>query len=143
LSLASSILLSDQRARRWRIQKQQEEDAMLNGLQFVLAHVSDLATARAFYTETLGLTVAAEQPGFVQFAQPGGKGAWFALSESADARPFSDPELWWYVDDADAVSAQLAQRGVAIVEQPHDMPFGRVFTIHDPAGAAIYMLEPR
>ena len=78
-----------------------------NGLQFVLAHVADLATARAFYTEKLGLTVAAEQPGFVQFAQPGGKGAWFALSESADARPFSDPEFWWYVDDADSACADL------------------------------------
>jgi len=41
---------------------------MLNGLQFVLAHVTDLASARAFYAEKLGLTVAAEQPGFVQFA---------------------------------------------------------------------------
>jgi predicted enzyme related to lactoylglutathione lyase len=114
-----------------------------NGLQFVLAHVSDLATARAFYTENLGLTVAAEQPGFVQFAQPGGKGAHFALSEDATAHAFSDPEFWWYVDDADAMCAQLAERGVEIGEQPHDMPFGRVFTIHDPAGNTIYMLQPR
>jgi predicted enzyme related to lactoylglutathione lyase len=116
---------------------------MLNGLQFVLAHVSDLTAARVFYTEKLGLSVAAEQPGFVQFAQPDGKGAWFALSESADARPFSDPELWWYVDDADAACADLSARSVEIAEQPHDMPFGRVFTIHDPAGNTIYMLELR
>jgi predicted enzyme related to lactoylglutathione lyase len=117
---------------------------MLNGLQFVLAHVSDLATARAFYTEKLGLTIEAEQPGFVQFAQLGGKGAWFALSaEDPDARPFSDPELWWYVDDADAACATLKERGVEIAEQPHDMPFGRVFTIHDPAGNTLYMLQPR
>jgi len=114
-----------------------------NGLQFVLAHVADLAAARAFYTEKLGLTVAAEQPGFVQFAQPGGKGAWFALSESANARTFSDPEFWWYVDDADVACADLNGRGVEIAEQPHDMPFGRVFTIHDPAGNILYMLEPR
>ena len=114
-----------------------------NGLQFVLAHVADLAMARAFYTEKLGLTIAAEQPGFVQFAQPGGKGAWFALSEDANARPFSDPEFWWYVADADSACADLNERGVEIVEQPHDMPFGRVFTIHDPAGNTIYMLELR
>jgi predicted enzyme related to lactoylglutathione lyase len=114
-----------------------------NGLQFVLAHVADLATARAFYTEKLGLTIAAEQPGFVQFAQPGGKGAWFALSEDANARTFSDPEFWWYVDDADSACADLNERGVEIVEQPHDMPFGRVFSIHDPAGNSIYVLELR
>jgi len=116
---------------------------MLNGLQFVLAHVADLTAARAFYIEKFGLTIQAEQPGFVQFAQPGGKGAWFALSESADARSFSDPEFWWYVGDADAVCAQLAERGVQIAEQPHDMPFGRVFSIHDPAGNTLYMLELR
>ena len=117
---------------------------LTNGLQFVLVHVTDLAAARAFYTEKLGLTVAAEQPGFVQFAQPGGIGAWFALSaEDPNARPFSDPELWWYVDDADTACATLKDRGVEIVEQPHDMPFGRVFTLHDPAGATLYMLEPR
>jgi predicted enzyme related to lactoylglutathione lyase len=116
---------------------------MLNGLQFVLAHVSDLAAARAFYTEKLGLTVEAEQPGFVQFAQPGGKGAWFALSESPNARPFSDPEFWWYVENADAACAEFAGRDVEIAEQPRDMPFGRVFAIHDPAGNTIYMLQPR
>ena len=116
---------------------------MLNGLRFVLAHVADLATARAFYTEKLGLTVELEQPGFVQFARPGGEGAWFALSEDANARAFSDPEFWWYVDDADGACAQLAERGVEIAEQPHDMPFGRVFSIHDPAGSALYMMEPR
>ena len=114
-----------------------------NGLQFVVAHVADLATARAFYTEKLGLTVEAEQPGFVQFAQPGSKGVSFALSEDAAARPYNDPELWWYVDDADAACADLAGRGVQIGEQPHDMPFGRVFTIHDPAGNTIYLLQPR
>jgi predicted enzyme related to lactoylglutathione lyase len=117
---------------------------LTNGLQFVLIHVADLDTARAFYIEKFGLTIQAEQPGFVQFAQPGGQGAWFALSaEDPNARSFSDPELWWYVDDADAACAQLAQRGVEIAEQPHDMPFGRVFTIHDPAGNTIYMLQPR
>ena len=88
-------------------------------------------------------TIAAEQPGFVQFAQPGGKGAWFALSESANARPFSDPEFWWYVNDADDACADLNERGVEIAEQPHDMPFGRVFSIHDPAGNTLYMLELR
>ena len=114
-----------------------------NGLQFVLAHVADLATARAFYTEKLGLTVAAEQPQLRPVAQPGGKGAGSPSASPPTRATFSDPEFWWYVDDADSACADLTERGVQIAEQPHDLPFGRVFSIHDPAGNTLYMLELR
>jgi len=32
-------------------------------------------------------------------------------------------------------------KGVTIVEPPHDMPFGRVFSIKDPTGGTLYMLQ--
>ena len=116
---------------------------MLTGLNFVIVHVPNLAEARAFYTEKLGLTVTAEQPGFVQFAQPGGSGATFALGEAAAATPAADPELWWYVDNADATYAALAKAGVTIAGEPKDEPFGRAFSIKDPAGNTVYLLQPR
>ena len=86
---------------------------MNNGLRFVVRHVTDIAAARAFYTEKLGLEVEVEQPGFVQFKALGG--APFAVSlESADPVAVELPggqsealELWWYVDDADASHAEL------------------------------------
>ncbi len=40
---------------------------MLQGLQFVMTHVPDLAAARDFYKDTLGFEVETEMPGFVQF----------------------------------------------------------------------------
>jgi predicted enzyme related to lactoylglutathione lyase len=116
---------------------------MVTGLNFVLVHVPNIGEARAFYSEKLGLKVAGEQPGFVQFAQPGGSGAIFALSEVADAKPIADPELWWYVEDADATYAALAKAGVTIAGEPKDEPFGRAFSIKDPAGNTVYMLQPR
>ena len=67
-------------------------------------------------------------------------------SRSASPRTLSqlsNPQMWWYVDGADATCAELAQRGVQIGEQPHDLPFGRVFSFHDPAGNTLYMLELR
>ena len=112
-------------------------------MNFVLVHVPNLAEARTFYTEKLGLTVAGEQPGFVQFAQPGGNGATFALSEATDARPVADPELWWYVENTDATYAALAKAGVTIANEPKDEPFGRTLAVKDPAGNTIYLLQPR
>jgi predicted enzyme related to lactoylglutathione lyase len=117
---------------------------MLSGLNFVVVHVPNLAEARTFYTEKLGLTVADDRlPGFVQFAQPEGHGATFGLQEAADARPVADPELWWYVENADATRAALAKAGVTIASEPKDLPFGRALSVKDPAGNTIYLLQPR
>lgn len=111
---------------------------MLQGLQFIILHVEDVDAARTFYTETLGLEVEAEQPGFVQFKQPGG-GATFAISRTEAG---TDPiELWWFVDDADATHAALARRGVEVVTPPHDEPFGRAFAIKDASGARQFLLQ--
>jgi catechol 2,3-dioxygenase-like lactoylglutathione lyase family enzyme len=116
---------------------------MLLGLNFVMIHVPDVEQARAFYTEKLGLVVDAEQPGFVQFKQPLGNGASFALSKGEESQPAQGAELWWFVDDADATCAQLAAQDVEIASQPTDEPFGRAFSIKDPSGHILYMLQLR
>ena len=110
---------------------------MLQGLQFVMMHVPDVTAARDFYRDKLGFAVETENPGFVQFRQPEA-GAAFALGQEGHGDPI---ELWWYVDDADATSRELTARGVEIVEPPHDMPFGRVFSIKEPAGNTLYILQ--
>lgn len=121
---------------------------MNSSVQFIVRHVSEIAAARAFYTEKLGFKVEAEQPGFVQFTAP--DGAPFAVS-LASADPVakelpgghSEPlELWWYVDDADATYAELEAKGVEVVFPPKDMPFGRAFAIKDATGAYCFILQP-
>ena len=111
---------------------------MLQGLNFVIVHVPDIETARDFYTEKLGFTVEAQQPGFVQFRQPG-SGATFALGQEDPAH--ERVELWWFVDDADATHATLRDRGVEIVSPPTDEPFGRAFSIKDTAGNQLNLLQ--
>ena len=110
---------------------------MLLGLNFVLLHVPDVEKARAFYTEKLGLKVEDQAPDFVQFQQPMGNGAAFALSKGEDAATLSGAELWWFVDDADKTHADLIARGVEVVSKPVDEPFGRTLAIKDPAGHII------
>jgi catechol 2,3-dioxygenase-like lactoylglutathione lyase family enzyme len=112
---------------------------MINGLQFVIRHVRDVAAVRAFYTEKLGFAVVTDLPGFVQFTAP--NGANFAIASDTDD-PFEQPiELWWYVDNADATYAELKAKDVEIVYPPKDEPFGRAFAIKDTAGDTCYLLQ--
>lgn len=114
---------------------------MLNGLNFVLAHVPSIEQVLPFYTEKLGFEIEDQLPGFVQFKRPNGEGATYALSEEGHVEPRSSVELWWFVEDAEATLAQLQQRAIPIVEGLTDQPFGRTITIQDPAGNKIYLLQ--
>jgi predicted enzyme related to lactoylglutathione lyase len=115
--------------------------AMLQGLNFVLLHVTDIEKATAFYTEKFGLVIEAQQPGFVQFKQPMGQGAAFALSSEGDGTPVQNVELWWFVDDADATYADLVAKDVSVAQPLKDEPFGRTFAIKDPSGNTLYIMK--
>src|SRR5690348_5804195 len=85
---------------------------MIQGLNFVLLHVTNIEQATAFYTEKFGLATEVQGPAFVQFKQPMGQGATFALSSEGDGLPVQNVELWCYVDDADATYADLVAKNV-------------------------------
>ncbi len=116
---------------------------MLLDLNFILLRVTDIAKVMPFYTEKLGLTIEGQAPDFVQFNQPAGGGAIFAMTQEGDGTPVHGVELWWYVDNADATFEDLKAKDVEIVDQPQDQPFGRTFSIKDPVGNTLYMLQPR
>lgn len=112
---------------------------MLQGLNFILMHVPDVAAATPFYTEKLGFEIEGQAPDFVQFKQPAGSGATLALSKGATGG--QGIELWWFVDNADSTYASLKQRGIEIADDLKDEPFGRTFSIKAPAGYTLYMLQ--
>ena len=123
----------------------QQERAMnmLQGLQFVMVHVADVQQARAFYSEKLGFVVEDEQPDFVQFKAPQGATLAIAKGEVKPTAEGEGIELWWFVDDADATYAELVAKDVQVGSQPIDEPFGRTFSLKDPAGNSLYMLQLR
>ncbi len=112
-------------------------------LELALLHVTDIDAARAFYTEKLGLEVDPEQsgPNFVLFNRPGGVGASLALSSEGDGQVYTGVELWWYVENADATHDELVARGVEVATPLMDMPFGRTFSVKDPSGNTLYLLQ--
>lgn len=89
---------------------------------FTEAHANvpaaDLARARAFYTDTLGLTPTSEDDYAVRFAMPGG--GWFQVYETAFAGTGKHTIAQLDVTDIAAAVAELTDAGVAF--EHYDMP---------------------
>ncbi len=105
---------------------------------FALEYVADIAAAKRFYVDVLGLEVEREAPVFVQFKDQAG--ARFAIASDAPLSEGRGPELYWAVDDAEAAFRALAPQ--AEVRLPlTQLPFGTVFGLADPAGHPHYVVQ--
>jgi catechol 2,3-dioxygenase-like lactoylglutathione lyase family enzyme len=77
----------------------------------------DLARARRFYSEKLGLEPVEERPGGLRYRCGGTD---FALFESAGAASGTHTQMGWEVADIEATVAALKARGVIFEE--YDLP---------------------
>ena len=77
----------------------------------------DLARARAFYEEKLGLKPAEESPEGLRYECRDGR---FLLFESAGEPSGTHTQLGWQVEDLEAAVEQLRRNGVVFEE--YDMP---------------------
>jgi catechol 2,3-dioxygenase-like lactoylglutathione lyase family enzyme len=100
---------------------------------FVVEYVPDIEAARRFYVDVLGLKEERYHPTFVQFEH-------FAIASDAPVGASGDPEVYWIVDDAEAERERLAGRASGVGEL-RQMPFGKVFSVDDPAGRPQFVLE--
>jgi catechol 2,3-dioxygenase-like lactoylglutathione lyase family enzyme len=79
--------------------------------------VRDLARARRFYSEKLGLEPTEERPGALLYRCGSGS---FALFESAGAAAGTHTQMAWEVADIEGTVAALRTRGVVFAE--YDLP---------------------
>ena len=100
---------------------------------FVIAYLDDIAAARRFYVDIMGLTVQREAPTFVQFSS-------FALASDESMDGKRNLEIYWLVDDAEATLKGLRAKATVSMEL-RSLPFGKVFGISDPSGQPRYLLE--
>jgi predicted enzyme related to lactoylglutathione lyase len=117
-------------------------EALLGDLNFVMLHVRRMADVSDFYVETLGMRVLDENPAFVMLGSPSGGGAVLGIGLGEAAAGTAATELWWQVEDTDALHAKLVERGVTIVQPPRDEPFGRALEFADPAGNVLRVYQP-
>lgn len=112
----------------------------LIGPDFIGIQAEDLEAARKFYTEVVGLKVAANSPpGAVVFdTQPVPFAVRTPLVDLGDKHKLGwGVAIWFGCDDADALHDHLVEQGTLIVFAPKDGPFGRYFAFQDPFGYTI------
>jgi predicted enzyme related to lactoylglutathione lyase len=107
-------------------------------LELVQVPVSDVDRAKSFYVDRVGFNPdhdhrVNDDLRFVQLTPPG-SGCSIAIGEGLSTMaPGSVQGLQLVVDDADAVRAELAGRGVEVSDL-QDFPWGRFFFFNDPDG---------
>lgn len=115
----------------------------LQGIGVLLLGVSDLQRAVTFYTETLGLTLKSQIPGFA-FLDAGS--LTLALSEPLSRALGKEPgavEIVWPVDNVRLAHQTLLARGVSFVTEPRNVTgqeWSALFT--DPDGHRLSIFGP-
>jgi predicted enzyme related to lactoylglutathione lyase len=111
---------------------------MILGLRTAIYHVSDLAKAKAWYSEVLGQQPYFDQPFYVGFSVGG-----FELGLVPDGKSGAGGTVayWGVADAADAV-ARLEALGAPVIEKLQDVGEGiRVATVADPFGNLLGIIE--
>ena len=115
-------------------------------LAITILRVQDIEKERRFYHETLGFPIdeAQSEAHFVMLQTAGP--AWLALEDVSNqpdkAAPAGSVEIGLIVDDVDRVWREWKAKGVNLLTQPADLPFGRAFDARDPEGHALSVFKP-
>lgn len=115
----------------------------ITGIAFVLFHVTDVARARKFYEQTLGL-----QPGMAMEFAPGrwwveydaGGPSAIAITnfESPAMNALPSPGVALEIGNYEAALAHVRAAGLTIIWGPNDFPACHCFAIKDPDGNDLY-----
>ena len=113
----------------------------------IMLLATDLAAARRFYGDTIGLPIWLETPDFVTF-ECGGDSR-LVVTKSSENSTDLGTKVSWRVDDLEAEVADLRARGVTIDDVPAagtvdgvaDLGFASVAWFSDPAGKAIGLMQ--
>jgi catechol 2,3-dioxygenase-like lactoylglutathione lyase family enzyme len=118
--------------------------AALDGLGAITLFTEDLARTAAFYRDVFGLALLFEDENSAAFRFGGTVINVLRADEAPELiepAPVGGPDagrrmqLTVWVEDADAVCAQLREQGVALLNGPVDRPWGkRTAAFTDPAG---------
>jgi catechol 2,3-dioxygenase-like lactoylglutathione lyase family enzyme len=110
---------------------------------------TDLAASIRFYTTKLGLTLAFQHEDFYAGIRANGQLFHLKLVDHKDPSiEFVDKgdhfHLYFEVTDLVATAASLKSRGVDLIKDVHETPWGtREFVIKDDQGHILYFGEPR
>jgi predicted enzyme related to lactoylglutathione lyase len=128
---------------------------MLNGYAYITVLVSNQDQALKFYQETLGLELRMDVPfspeeRWVTVAPVGADYPEISLEvavspaqKNAIGQQAGDTVLVVFTtENADQSHADLTAKGVQVLGEPENVPWGRQFALKDPYGNLISVLQP-
>ena len=119
----------------------------VQGLRTVVVHVADVNRAAIFYEETLGLPRVYEHRGRVAMRLGEARLLLHPVeldSEDIATARHGRTELYLGVPDVDAAISELRAKGVPVLQDAADEPWGeRDAAILDPDGYPIYLTQSR
>jgi predicted enzyme related to lactoylglutathione lyase len=111
-------------------------NTVIKGLTYAIVTTKDVPAARRFFTEKLGLSTEDDMGDvFSQFTTR--DGTMWGVAHREDASP-NGVELYLTVDNVDEAHRTWKSRGVEMVTEPHDEPFGRTFAFKDADGRVMH-----
>jgi predicted enzyme related to lactoylglutathione lyase len=114
---------------------------MLQGLRTVIYHVPDLARAKSWYRDALGIEPYFDEPFYVGF-NVGGYELGLDPDSSVAAPGPGGAVAYWGVDSIGTALDHLAQRGATVRSPVHEVGGDiRVATVADPFGNLIGLIE--
>jgi predicted enzyme related to lactoylglutathione lyase len=109
-------------------------------LSHLFITVTDLAVARAFWTDAVGLATLVDEGAYVRVG--GGEGFFMGIEEAA-AEARQEVEVVVRVPDVDATYERMTAAGIEFEAAPTDMPWGaRHAWLRDPDGRRVSLYSP-
>jgi predicted enzyme related to lactoylglutathione lyase len=107
-------------------------------IELVHLNVTDVDASIAFYVDKCGFDLdhdhrVSDEIRFVQITPPGSACSIALVTGQGERNPARPASVQVVVDDADAVRAEMAKRGVEVSEV-QDFPWGRFVYFSDPDG---------
>ncbi len=111
-------------------------------LNYILVYVNDFQKSKSFYINALGMSDSGSIASDIfatLHASEGGAIIGLQDKKSTPLPPAQEQhpgsmELSFAVEDVDATYKSWKEKGVEIISEPADMPFGRYFLARDPEG---------
>lgn len=107
---------------------------------------SDLAGAKAFYSDIIGWKTEMFPGGDYELLKAGDKGVGGVMALPDEMRRAGVPQHWMgyvHVDDVDATVQKVQQMGGKVMAPPSDIPtVGRYAVLADPQGAVFALFKP-
>lgn len=113
----------------------------MTGISEIALFTDDVASGVHFYRALLGVEPVAEWPGGAILAVGGAKVLIHERAAGMEGGPPNEDHFAISVEDLDGACADLAGRGLALLVDPREYPWGRSAYLRDPDGRLVELAE--